>query len=60
MGTITPDTIKTIVDAVFSELETLTASRPLLSLAVSALHQLVDKVLVARVASKLNPTSSLN
>ena len=51
---MTPATIKTVADAVFAELELLVATRPLLSLAVSALQQLVDAKLVAKVATSVN------
>lgn len=52
---ITPEQIKKVVDAVFTELELLTAARPILSFAVHALHTMVDSLLVARVATKLTP-----
>jgi hypothetical protein len=51
---MTPDQIKVVVDAVFTELETLTASRPLLAMGVAVAHQLVDAFLLSRVAAKLN------
>ena len=47
------EAVKGVVDAVFAELQILTAARPLLSLAVSALHQLVDGVILARVAARV-------
>jgi hypothetical protein len=49
---VDPTTVKKVVDAIFSELEVLTANRPLLSFAVAALHQLVDAALLARVAAR--------
>jgi hypothetical protein len=50
-----PNAIKTVVDALFTELETATASRPLLALALVALQHFVDSALLARVAAKLTP-----
>jgi hypothetical protein len=50
-----PNVIKTVVDALFTELEAATASRPVLGLALVALRHFVDSALLSRVAAKLTP-----
>lgn len=51
---MTPDQIKAVVDEVFAVLETTVMSRPLLYMAVQFAHRLIDDVVLAKVAAKLN------
>ena len=51
---IDPATIKAVVDAVFSVLETLTASRPIANAAIRTAHALFDQLFTTSVAAKVS------